>query len=158
MESLERQVQVLEKNMALAHITNPLISEGSVGWHIEHCLMVMITIISALKKSDPSTYHWMFNARRAWVFLTQRVPRGRVKAPSFVQPQGEINLDEIRAKIAKVYQSLEEANALPPNTHFRHFIFGVLDLKDSLYFLRIHTHHHLKIIQDLIDDNFKTRN
>lgn len=156
MESLERQVKQLEQNMAYMHVTNEKISKGSVGWHVEHSLMVMINIISALKKSDPSTYHWKFNWNRTRIFLTQKIPRGRVKAPSQVQPKGEINLDELRAKLAKVYQSLEEVKALPSNAFFHHFIFGDLNLADTHYFLRIHTHHHLKIMAELIDDYTKT--
>lgn len=158
MESLERQIQQLEENMAHVHVSNAQISDGSVGWHIDHCLLVMITIISALKKSDISTYHWVFNWKRAWIFFTQKIPRGRVKAPKYVDP---LHIDPLlvtdqQAKIAKVYQLLDEIKVFPSKAYFHHFIFGDLDLKDTLYFLRIHNHHHLKIMAELIHDDAKT--
>ncbi|MHA8097711.1 hypothetical protein VR479_00265 [Aquirufa aurantiipilula] len=166
MESLERQVQQLEENMSHMHVTNPHISEGSVGWHIEHCLLVMISIISALKKSDINSYRWVFNWRRAWIFFTQKIPRGRVKAPKYVDPL-QINplhvnplhvTDQcVKDSLAKVHQLLEEMKTLPSKTYFHHFIFGDLDLKDTHYFLRIHTHHHLKIMAELINDDAKAR-
>ncbi|MCZ2474844.1 hypothetical protein G9H61_05265 [Aquirufa ecclesiirivi] len=158
MESLERQVQQLEENMVHLHVTNPLISEGSVGWHIDHCLLVMISIISALKKSDINSYRWVFNWRRAWIFFTQKIPRGRVKAPKYVDPLhiDPLHVTDQHAKIAKVHQLLEEMKTLPSKTYFHHFIFGDLDLKDTHYFLRIHTHHHLKIMAELINGDAKT--
>ena len=68
MESLEKQIEQLEKNLAYMQVRNEQISKGSVGWHIEHSLLVIISIVSALKKSDIDTYRWVFNWKRAWVF------------------------------------------------------------------------------------------
>ena len=150
MDSLERQINQLEENIAHAHVSNSQISEGSVGWHIEHSLLVMITVISALKKSEPNSYRWVFNWKRTWIFFTQKIPRGRVKAPKYVDP---LHVTDV---LAKVYQLLEEMKTLPSKTYFHHFIFGDLDLKDTHYFLRVHTHHHLKIMAELIYDNAKT--
>ncbi|MHA8088229.1 hypothetical protein [Aquirufa sp. Wall-65K1] len=176
MESLEKQIEQLEKNLAYMQVRNEQISKGSVGWHIEHSLLVIISIVSALKKSDIDTYRWVFNWKRAWVFFTQKFPRGRVKAPLIVDPSynNQINdsiqanpihvsdqesdqqLSDIQAQIAKVYQLVEEMKMIPPNAYFHHFIFGDLNLADTHYFLRIHTHHHLKIMADLINDYTKT--
>ncbi|MFY9160728.1 hypothetical protein [Aquirufa ecclesiirivi] len=150
MESLERQIQQLEENISYLHVNDAQISKGSVGWHIEHCLLVMITVISALKKSDPHRYRWVFNWKRVWVFFTQKIPRGRVKAPKYVDPL-QIDLLNLTDQLTKVKQSLEEMKTLPHKAYFHHFIFGDLDLKDTHYFLRVHTHHHLKIMAELIN-------
>lgn len=159
MDSLERQVQQLEQYMAYSHVKNEQISKGSVGWHIEHCLLVMMTIFKALRKSEPSSYRWVFNWKRTWVFFTKNIPRGRVKAPSYVDPlhvTDQLVTDlHVTDQLARVYQSLEEMKNLPPKAYFQHFIFGDLDLANTLYFLRIHTHHHLKIMAELIDDDAK---
>ncbi|MFL0162453.1 hypothetical protein [Aquirufa salirivi] len=154
MESLEWQIQQLEENISYMHVNHAHISKGSVGWHIEHSLLVMITVISALKKSDPNRYRWVFNWKRVWVFFTLKIPRGRVKAPSYVDPLHVTDI-RIRDVLAKVYQLLEEMKRLPSKTYFHHFIFGDLDLADTQYFLRIHTYHHLKIMADLINDDAK---
>ncbi|MCZ2481474.1 hypothetical protein G9H64_00775 [Aquirufa nivalisilvae] len=154
MESLERQIHQLEENIAHAHVSNFQISEGSVGWHIEHSLLVMITVISALKKSDPNSYRWVFNWKRVWIFFTQKIPRGRVKAPKYVDPLQVTDL-HVSDVLAKVHQLLEEMKTLPSKSYFRHFIFGDLALKDTHYFLRVHTHHHLKIMAELINDDAK---
>ncbi|MHA8057138.1 hypothetical protein [Aquirufa nivalisilvae] len=154
MESLERQIHQLEENIAHAHMSNFQISEGSVGWHIEHSLLVMITVISALKKSDPNSYRWVFNWKRVWIFFTQKIPRGRVKAPKYVDPL-HVNPLHVTDVLAKVHQLLEEMKTLPSKSYFRHFIFGDLALKDTHYFLRVHTHHHLKIMAELINDDAK---
>ncbi|MHA8104861.1 hypothetical protein [Aquirufa nivalisilvae] len=154
MESLERQIHQLEENITHADVSNFQISEGSVGWHIEHSLLVMITVISALKKSDPNSYRWVFNWKRVWIFFTQKIPRGRVKAPKYVDPLQvtDLHLSDV---LAKVHQLLEEMKTLPSKSYFRHFIFGDLALKDTHYFLRVHTHHHLKIMSELINDDAK---
>ena len=44
---------------------------------------------------------------------------------------------------------LETLNA---NSYFKHPYFGDLNLKKTLWFLNLHTNHHLKIIKDIADN------
>ena len=107
---------------------NTNVSKSSVGWHIEHSLKTIDLIITACKKSDPSTYQWKFKLNRFLILdVLQKIPRGKGKAPKVVQPEGDMH----------------------ENCYFFHPYFGNLNKKATEKFLALHTNHHLKIIEDI---------
>lgn len=148
---LEQRIDELESHIANAAVGNNRVSRQAVGWHIHHSLKVIHSILDTLAKSDPNGYKWEFNFNRA-VFLTTLgwFPRGTAKAPRLVRPPENVDLDLIREELEAVRSKQGRLDILPAGTHFKHPYFGVLNMASARRFLDVHTHHHLKIIRDIL--------
>ena len=130
---------------------NPTVSNSSVGWHIAHSLKTIDLIVTACKTSDPSKYQWKFNLNRFLILdVLRKIPRGKAKAPKVVQPEGEITRESLQLHLEKVHQNLENWENLDPNCYFFHPYFGHLHKKATEKFLKLHTLHHLQIIEDIL--------
>jgi hypothetical protein len=139
------------KSKILHHETlNDSVSKSSVGWHIEHTLMTIIKIINSVEHSDHQNYSWKFNLTRTLVFAINKIPRGKGKAPQSVQPVGPVLVQNLYKKIEVAAESIKHLPNLHPNQYFDHPRFGQLNLRPAIRFLEIHTRHHLKIINDII--------
>ena len=150
MNKLSSVLDQLESKITHFSETNPMVSDATVGWHIEHSLLVIIQIIEAMKNADPSLYQWRFNKKRAIVFFLKSFPRGRAKAPASVLPSSTITPNSLTESFAKARESIKSLDAMAPNHYFTPPFFGQLNIKPSRTFFAIHTNHHLKIINDII--------
>ncbi len=150
MKNLIEIVNELEGAISNFEKTNPLISTATVGWQIDHSLRVLNGIILQLKKSDPEDYKWEFSFNRILVFTTNRIPRGKVKAPKTVTPDTVATVMELKEKLELVKQEILDLHSLPKNHFFSHPHFKKLNLKQTQKFLEIHTFHHLKIIRAIL--------
>ena len=128
----------------------PSVSEGSVGWHLEHLLLVNGRVSEALLQSNPETYQWRFNWRKTIILLTKKIPRGKAKAPKTARPDGNQTAEELKQRIPALKLKLESLTQLHPNANFQHPFFGMLNLKTTIRFLFVHNQHHLKIVQDIL--------
>lgn len=126
------------------------ISQASVGWHIEHSLMTIEKISKAVIKSDPTKYKWSFNLNRYIILGLKRIPRGKVKAPSVVQPISQATRETLMDRIVQTREFMENLNTLESNKFFTHPYLGDLKLKQAILCLDIHTLHHLNIIRDIV--------
>ncbi len=156
MNKLKELIQELEAAIPHQELVNTAVSKASVGWHIEHTLLTMHMIIKTLKNSDSATYKRKFNWSRTLVFTINKIPRGKAKAPSRVQPRDEFTAETLHRHIQSVREKLQELDALEPNNYFEHPFFGHLNLKPTRKFLKIHTAHHLHIIRDIIKSQGKS--
>ncbi|MDQ3047978.1 MAG: hypothetical protein M3R27_10550 [Bacteroidota bacterium] len=147
---LEQQLLELEAKIEQTEILSPAISSSSVGWHVEHTLLTINAIIEALKRSDPSQYKWEFSLPKILVFMLNKIPRGRAKAPGQVQPQPNFNKITLAEHIKKTRAHLKDIQPLSANHYFEHPYFGKLNIQPTVKFLGIHTQHHLDIINDII--------
>jgi len=150
MQKLSSLLSHLQTQMLNHQKLNSSISQSNVGWHIEHSFMVIINITEVLKKSDPANYKWKFSFARTYVYTFNKIPRGRGKAPKSVQPKDEITLESLNSNLAKAQLKIQELEKLHPKSNFIHPYFGMLNLKQTIKFLNLHTLHHLKIIQDIV--------
>jgi hypothetical protein len=150
MNTLKTCITTLESKIEKQAVVNKVVSEASVGWHIEHSLLVINQIIGVLKVSDAGLYKWKFNFTRAIVLATKRFPRGRVRAPKSVTPTTDFNAETLQSYVKKTLIKIEDLNDLEPNKNFNHPIFGNLNKKQAIKFLSIHTKHHLHIIDDIL--------
>lgn len=150
MKKLENQIQQLTAYLPVFEKCNLEVSAASVGWHIEHSLLVIKQITSTVAQSDPNVYKAKFNFTRFWVYLFNYIPRGKAKAPKVVIPGEGLSLKALEQSIAHTYQALNYLKDCHANQHFMHPFFGVLNQQQTIRFLAIHTKHHLKIIQDII--------
>jgi hypothetical protein len=150
MKQLNDLIHVLEKHFTLFEKTDESISKSSVGWHINHSLIVISKIIFALSQSKPDTYKWRFNVVRMLVLGMNKIPRGKGKAPNGVLPKGEITIDSLNMQLQKTKESVGQLDKLQPKNYFNHPYLGDLNLHTTKLFLVIHTNHHFKIVQDII--------
>lgn len=150
MERLFRILGALEEQIPNAAMLAPLVSQTGVGWHIEHSLLVINKTIEAVKKSDGSKYKWKFNFARTIIYTIGKIPRGKAKAPASVQPSGEYNIDKLKSDFITAKNNITALNSLPGNKFFTHPFFGDLNVKPTITFLKIHSKHHLKIINSII--------
>ena len=150
MQNLSGYIKALEDSIPHAEKINPAVSSSAVGWHIHHCLMVIIGITNQLKKSNPSQYKYSFNKIRTLVYLMNKIPRGKGKSPSAVNPVEVLSAKDLQAMVQSAKATVEELKTLPKYSHFMHPYFGMLHLRSSHKFLNIHTNHHLKIIKDIV--------
>ena len=150
MKNLDAIVPELATYIPNYNQSNTAISEASVGWHIEHCLLVIKQVTSTVAQSEPKLYKSKFNLTRFFVFLSKTIPRGKAKAPKVVIPIEEITLDSLEASLANTYQAITYLKDCEEKQYFMHPFFGQLNKKQTIKFLAIHTEHHLKIIRDIL--------
>ncbi len=148
MKKLIELVNELETYILQSDKVAPSISQSSIGWQIEHCLLTINLVTKALQQSNPTLYKSKFSLAKLIFFTTKTIPRGKAKAPKIVQPQ-QFTQQSLLANIATVNTSINILHSLPHNHFFAHPYFGNLQLHQAIKFLEIHTQHHLKIIKDI---------
>jgi hypothetical protein len=150
MKKLVQYVNELKTYLPRASILNEKVSSSSVGWHIDHSLLVLSQIITAMEASDPVNYQYQFNLKRFFAFSFNRFPRGVAKAPKQVKPTETFNEANTIAAFENIIHRLIVLEKLAPNQFFTHPFFGKLNKKAALQMLTIHTAHHILIIKDII--------
>ena len=148
MRKVEAQLKELSDLLKFCENINKTVSEVSVGWHIEHSLLVIKQITATVAQSDPKLFKSKFNFNRFWVFLSGYIPRGRVVIPS-----EDLTLELLEESINQTHQALAYLKDCEANQYFMHPFFGALNRDQTFKFLFIHTNHHLKIIKDIIASN-----
>ena len=78
------------------------------------------------------------------------IPRGSVKAPKVVLPDDNIDVALLNESISKTKQLLGSIDAITDDQYFVHPVFGQLNKKPTIKFLKVHTKHHLKIIKEIV--------
>ncbi len=147
---IEQIISSLEQKIAHFDAVNLKVSSNGVDWHIDHSLKVIIAIVQALKNSTPAEYQWKFNAARVYFLTKGSFPRGKAKAPKSVMNNEKILIDDVLAQLITAKLLVSELNSLHPKSHFKHPFFGLLDVRTTNRFLKVHTNHHLKIIDDIV--------
>lgn len=127
------------------------VSKKGVYWHLDHSLKVINGICGVLKNSNPEDYKWKWNTTRIYFLTIQKFPRGKAKAPKAVTADMEITQKDLKDQFAKTKNLLAEIEKLPAKSNFKHPYFDYLNLKQTKKFLKIHTVHHLKIIDDIVE-------
>lgn len=150
MQKLNNLIAELNSNIPNLENRNLAVSNATVGWQIEHSLRVLSRIISALEKSNPNDYKSKFNFKRFLIFTTNKIPRGKVKAPQIVQPIDAISINSLKENLEKVKIKIATLDTLPKNNFFPHPFLNDLNVKQTQKFLVLHTMHHLKIIRDIV--------
>jgi hypothetical protein len=150
MEKLQQHITEIEQKIQFHENENSSISKATVGWHLDHSLKVINGILVQLKNSNPSDYRWKFNSKRALVYTLGHIPRGKGKAPKSVQSFEKITLSDLEKQLNHARNEINILKTLDKKSNFEHPFFGTLNLKQTIYFLNLHTKHHLKIINDIL--------
>lgn len=141
----------LEDYCSVYEQCNHQISDVTVGWHIEHSLLVANSIIKMLVRSEPSNYSKGFNFKKSLFFILKYIPRKKAKAPSAVRPEvSSISPESLSTLFRKVRERFRQLDNLPESAHFKHAYLGTLNKEESCRFMLLHTQHHIKIIKDVI--------
>lgn len=151
MEELKALLTELENKIQNQEILNTLISKSSVGWHIEHALLVMNLTIDSIQKSNPENYRKVFNFNRFLVFTMNKIPRGKVRAPKTVQPKEDFTTNSLKEHLENSKHNLDKLSSLSPDSYFNHPFMGHLKLKSTIRFIKLHTYHHLNIIKEITE-------
>ena len=150
MKNLLAFIDELENQISNKNVTNARISKSDISWQIDHSLLVINSVVSLLKKSDPNEFKAEFNLKRWIVFTSNYIPRGKVKVPKQVKPESEATTQDLIEKIALAKNNIAEMESLNRNHFYKHPFFNDLNVKQTKKFLKVHTFHHLKIIRDLV--------
>lgn len=126
------------------------VSQSTVGWQIEHSLLTLNGIITAIQNSNPIKYRRNISIMKWMILATKKIPRGKAKAPKVVVPKEVITRADLEQHLAKAKDAIKVLEFVSQNHFFTHPYFGDLKKKQTILFLEIHTHHHLKIIRDIV--------
>ena len=149
MQNLQNLISQLESKIPFYEKTNPSVSNATVGWQIEHSLKTIYQIALAVKNSSPKEYQWKFNKSKLFISILGFIPRGKAKAPKVVLPDENISEESLLLSLQKVKTALQEWDSFDKNACFPHPFFGNLNKKSTEWFLKLHTNHHLKIVNDI---------
>lgn len=150
MQTLQNQILQLENYISDFERTNAMVSISTIGWQIDHCLIIINSVMEQLEISNPEEFKPEFNFKKIIVFTTGKIPRGKVRAPKSVTPIDVATADELKIKVELAKKNSLKLEILPKKSHFKHPFFKDLNVKQTEKFLRIHNHHHLKIIEDIL--------
>ncbi len=151
MKELNNLLSQIENAIPHWEKQNTTISIATVGWQLDHSLLVINGIISQLSKSNPNNYKWRFNLSRIYIQCRNAIPRGKAKAPKQVRPVDNTSIEDLQNKLATAKNNMALLQKLDKNSYFTHPYFGDLNLKATIWFLKLHTRHHLKIVNNIIN-------
>jgi hypothetical protein len=141
----------IEENIPFYEKTNPSVSKSSVGWQLDHSLKVIHGVCTITIKTNPDKYKKNVNLWRSVLFTLCYIPRGKAKAPRVVLPPENITEEDLRKQLQTSKTLIEQLKPLPKKSHFTHHVFGTLSKQQVLRFLEMHTKHHLKIVNDILN-------
>ena len=142
LDQLENQIPNYEK-------INPAVSNATIGWQIDHSLIVVNAVAEELINSNTKNYNWKFNKMRLLIQIVNTIPRGKVRVPKAVEPVDVATIKDLKTSLKLARKNIINISTLPAKSYFTHPFFGDLKLKPAIWFLKLHTKHHLKIVEDI---------
>ncbi len=150
MKNIKIQLQKIESLIPKINVKNETISKASVGWHLEHSLLILNSSLKGLTMSNPTDYHPKFSFKK-FVFLNfGLIPRGKIKAPKQFFPLETPTEESVLKLVNLAKERLAMTENLPEKSFITHPFLGDFDKKTTWKFLGLHTNHHLKIIDDIL--------
>jgi hypothetical protein len=150
MQTLVALIIELETKLPFIGQKRETVSQVPVGWHIEHSLLALVKMITAVEHSNPADYKWKFNLKRFIVLTLGKIPRGKARVPDSVKPGEEISEATITPLIEKAKQKAGLFEKLSKDKFFTHPVFGDVQVRQARRIIAIHTLHHLKIVNDIL--------
>lgn len=144
------QIEEMESYLPYRDLANLEVSQASIAWQLDHSLKAIINLTEALQNSDPNDYNRNFNLSRTFVFTAGDFPRGVAQAPASVTPPEVILVETLIDQFATAKLKAGILQDLPENASYDHAQFGLLNRNEVARLIEVHTHHHLKIIEDIL--------
>ena len=149
-EFMDDQLAEIERLIPERDALNSEVSQVPIAWHLDHMLKTINNICVALEASDPAEFESSFDFTRTMSLTLNYIPRGRAQAPDAVKPPDIIHTEALSAQLQEARTRLQQAFQLDEDAHFDHPIFGTINRGNTLRFIEVHTNHHLKIINDIL--------
>ncbi|WP_312762280.1 DUF1569 domain-containing protein [Epilithonimonas sp.] len=150
MENIQNQLRKIESLLPEIDKENLQVSKASVGWHLEHSLLILNGSLKGLTITNPENYKPKFSIKK-FVFLNfGLIPRGKIKSPMQFFPLETPTKESIEKLLNLAKERLEAVKNLPSKSYITHPFLGDFDKKTTLKFLGLHTNHHLKIVGDIL--------
>ena len=150
MKNIKDQLLKIESLLPKIEVRNGKVSKASVGWHLEHLLLILNSSLKGLTMTDPEDYKPKFSLKK-FVFLNfGLIPRGRIRAPKQFFPLEVPTQESILKLLNLAKDRLEAAKELPEKSFITHPFLGDFDKQTTLRFLWLHSNHHLKIVDDIL--------
>lgn len=149
-QTIKQLIHQLDAHIVHFEKENATVSSQTIGWHIQHSLLVIQQITKTLSTSNPKEYKWKFNFWRLVILGKNKIPRGKGKAPSRVLPKETITKELLESNSLQAKELINTISTLDKNQFFTHPFFGDLNLNPAKKFIALHTQHHLNIINDII--------
>ncbi|AZQ44780.1 hypothetical protein [Nonlabens ponticola] len=151
MKKLEAQIDELQEFYQMGDLSKAQVSKSGIYWHVDHCLRILEAVPQALASSTAVDYKPKNSFTKFLIMTTGWIPRGKGRAPKYVTPKkGNIPETVIEQRFENARQQVNTLKDLEADKHFYHPLFGSLTKKKAIKFLGIHTHHHLKILRDMV--------
>ena len=151
MKELNVLLNQIESYIPYCERFNSDVSTVSVGWQLEHALLVLDSVSDTLEASNTSDYKFIFKPIRYVIMNLKTMPRGKGKSPDRVRPINEFDEKSLQEHLKTTRSKVEKLKGLDKRKYFAHPYFGNIKLNSAIKFLGIHTKHHLKIVADIIN-------
>ena len=150
MDKIEIQLQKIESLSYKIDVVNESVSKASVGWHLEHLLLILNSSLKGLTLTNPKDYNPKFSLKK-FVFVNfGMIPRGKISSPKQFVPVNVPTQESILKLMNLAKTRLEAVKSLPEKSFITHPFLGDFDKKTTLRFLWLHSNHHLKIVDDIL--------
>lgn len=150
MKSLASLLTELESKLPYIEKKNDAVSKASVGWHLEHTLLALIKMVTAVQHSNPADFKKKFNLKRFIVLQMGKIPRGKAKVPDAVNPPADTDIQSVKELFTKGKQKAMLFEGFNADKFFTHPVFGDVRVKQARKVIAIHTNHHIRIINDIL--------
>lgn len=152
MQKLENVLNQIEQNIEFHERVNESVSKVSVGWQLEHTMLVINNVVEALEKSNAKEYRFKYTPIRFFIMAIGKIPRGKGRAPKGVNPLEEEprTIEGLKTQLEKAKLSIQKLPTLNKDQFFIHPLFGNMKRNSTIKFLGIHSNHHLAIIKDIL--------
>ncbi len=150
-ERLSQQLEEIKKHIDRGDVTDLTVSKKGTYWQLDHALQVINGIVEVLKQSDPKDCEPKFSFLKFFIMTTGYMPRGKARAPKQTVSDKVVTKDDLLSLHKKAMDSIGKLITLSDQSCFKHPFFGWLQKKDTIKFIGIHTHHHLKIVRDIVN-------
>ncbi|MDA9317088.1 DUF1569 domain-containing protein [Polaribacter sp.] len=148
--SLENSLKRLESYIPYIEKSNSKISKANVAWQLDHSLKVFNGIATVLQESDPNLYVDNFSLMGKVLLQLNYIPRGKAKAPKYLASPEIILKEDLLTQLVLAKAHISAIEKLDKNAFFKHPLFGNVNHARAFRFLKVHTHHHLKIVKAIL--------
>ncbi len=148
-KKLNKHLDYLENAIPRYSVKNDKVSQRTVGWQIDHSLKAINNVIAYLRTA-PTDKKARINKYGRLFLSMNYIPRGKGKAPKMVLPPDQITEVDLTEQLDRAKENLRSLDTIDSRVTFKHHYFGILDYKQTIRFLEVHTNHHVKIIRDIL--------
>lgn len=150
MEQIKKQIEKIESLISEIDVINEDVSKASIGWHLEHCLLILNSSLKGLTMTNPQDYKPKFSFKKVLFLNFGLIPRGKIRAPKQFFPLETPTQESILKLINLAKERLINTENIPEKSFITHPFLGDFDKKTTWKFLELHTNHHLKIVDDIL--------